>query len=357
METVPTQVSVQVIIPARNEEDCIARCLQSLTEQQGIGFHITVVDDGSTDNTRATASSFRDVRVISAGEPPLGVTGKCNALIVGSEGATAPWLLFTDADTFHYPGSLAIAVQEAEERGVDLLSYSPEQDVHSLAERVLMPVVFAELVRQYPPERVNNPDGPIAAANGQYILVRRKAYEALGGHRAVDAKLLEDVELAKLFKSTHHRIWFRYGAGLVRTRMYRSFRAMWEGWTKNLVLLFDEPIFLAARRAEDFLLIGAGLAGALGMVIDAQRLVGWIAVAVGLFWYGVFLNRVRRAHFSWPANLLSFLGLPLFVSLLLRSWLHSRVRGAVTWKGRRYSNSDAKALAGSSAAKESKLQS
>ena len=351
METAPTQVSVQVIIPARNEEDCIARCLQSLGAQQGIRFQIMVVDDGSTDRTRAIAESFPGVRVTSAGEPPPGVSGKCNALVVGAEGATARWLLFTDADTFHYPGSLSNAVQEAEERGVDLLSYSPEQEVHSLAERALMPVVFAELVREYPPERVNNPDDPIAAANGQYILVRREAYQILGGHQAIAAMLLEDVELAGLFKSSHHKICFRHGAGLVRTRMYRSFSAMWEGWTKNLALLFDEPLYLAVRRTADFLLICAGLAGGLGIVFDLHRPIGWIAVLLSILWYSLFLNRVRRAHFPWLSNLLAFFGLPVFVSLLLRSWLHSRIRGAVTWKGRQYSNSDAKAAPNSSGAK------
>jgi glycosyltransferase involved in cell wall biosynthesis len=356
METASTQVSVQVIIPARNEEDCIARCLESLVTQQGIGLQITVVDDGSCDRTAAIAASFPGVRVISAGEPPPGVSGKCNALFVGAEGAYAPWLLFTDADTFHYPGSLATALHEAEEYGVDLLSYSPEQEVRSLAERALMPVVFAELVRRYPPARVNDPEDSLAAANGQYILVRREVYRALGGHRRIANKLLEDVELARLFKSSHHKIRFRHGAGLVRTRMYRSFSAMWEGWTKNLASLFESPLYLAIRRMEDFLLIFAGLFAGFGLMFDSRRPIGWIVVGLGFLWYGVFLHRIRRAHFSWSCNLLAIFGLPLFVSLLLRSWLHSRIRGAVTWKGRQYSNSDAKAVSGSSATKESGLQ-
>src|SRR6185312_8638632 len=113
MESRVTQVTVQVIIPARNEEDCLGRCLASLVSQEGIDFSITVVDDGSTDRTRAIAQSFPGVRVLSATEPFPGVSGKCNALVAGVQGATAPWLLFTDADTFHYPGSLAAAVAEA----------------------------------------------------------------------------------------------------------------------------------------------------------------------------------------------------------------------------------------------------
>src|SRR5229473_192536 len=123
MKTSPAIVSVQIVAPARNEQDCIGRCLESLVRQQGIDFRITVVDDGSTDRTRAIAESFAGVRVISAPEPAPGISGKCNALIQGAEGATSKWLLFTDADTIHYPESLERAVAEAEERGVDLLSY------------------------------------------------------------------------------------------------------------------------------------------------------------------------------------------------------------------------------------------
>ena len=112
METDRVKRTVDVIIPARNEEDCLGRCLESLVAQQGISFQITVVDDGSTDRTRAIAESFPGVRVLSAGELKPGMTGKVNALVTGAKGSTAEWLLFTDADTYHYPGSLVASVQE-----------------------------------------------------------------------------------------------------------------------------------------------------------------------------------------------------------------------------------------------------
>src|ERR1700686_1826627 len=106
MQVAQQPVNVQIIVPARNEQDCLRPCLESLAGQQGIAFQITVVDDGSTDGTRAIAESFSGVRVMAAGEPPAGVMGKCNALMTGANGATAKWLLFTDAETHHYPGSL-----------------------------------------------------------------------------------------------------------------------------------------------------------------------------------------------------------------------------------------------------------
>lgn len=339
MEKAGPEASIQIVVPARDEEENIGRCLESLVQQQGIGFSVTVVDDGSRDRTRPIAESFARVRVISAPDPGPGVTGKCNALIHGARGATSKWLLFTDADTFHYPGSLARAVAEAEQQGADLLSYSPEQETGSWAERALMPVVFADLARTYPPERVNNPNDPTAAANGQYLLVRRAVYEGLGGHKAVASMILEDVALARLFKASHHLIWFRHGTGLVRTRMYRTFRTMVAGWTKNLALLFHRPLFLAGARSVEFLAIPALVSAGLISLVQGDRLAGVLFLISGLLWPALFRRRIRQAHFPGLANLAAFFGLPLFAWLLLRSWWHVRVRGAVTWKGRTYTHS------------------
>lgn len=350
-----TEVTVQVIIPARNEEDSIRRCLESLAGQQGIGFEIMVVDDGSTDRTRAIAESVPGVKIIAGCEPRPGISGKCSALIQASQFTTAPWLLFTDADTWHYPGSLAAAVKEAEELGADLLSYSPEQEAESWYERMVMPVIYAELQRTYPLAKVNDPADPAVAANGQYILVKRAVYEALGGHNAVADKLLEDVELARLFKVSHQRIWFRFGAGRVRTRMYRSFAAMWEGWTKNLAILFPHPLRLALERLLEFIAILAAAIAWISFVVKGSTSYAVAAFALAMILTALLLIRVRRARFSWRANLLALLGLPLFSLLLLRSWLHSRVRGAVRWKGRIYSKSAPEPARGASTRQPSKL--
>lgn len=336
MPAAQTANTVEIVVPARNEQDSLGRCLESLVTQQGIGFHITVVDDGSSDRTRAIAESFPSVRVIAAAEPAPGVSGKCNALIQGAEGTIAKWLLFTDADTFHYPGSLAAAVSEAEARGADLLSCSPEQEAVSWGERALLPVVFAELERMYPPQRVNDPADPTVAANGQYLLVRRDVYQALGGHQAVANEMLEDVELARLFKVSGHKVWFRYGGGLVQARMYRDFPSMVEGWTKNLALLFRHSLRLAVLRGAEFAAIITALVAGPALLFLEDYAVGFIVLISGAWIYDSFLRRIRRARFPTAANLMSLFGLPLFSWLLLGSWQRTRVRGAVTWKGRTY---------------------
>src|ERR1700736_5007151 len=127
MQTSAQRPTVSVIIPARNEEACLGDCLQSLVAQSSVAFEIIVVNDQSTDRTREIAQSFPGVRVIEVGPLPAGWTGKSNAVTTGARQARGEWLLFTDADTVHLPGSLARAVAEAQEHSVELLSYSPEQ--------------------------------------------------------------------------------------------------------------------------------------------------------------------------------------------------------------------------------------
>jgi glycosyltransferase involved in cell wall biosynthesis len=334
-DAVTERPTVSVIVPARNEEVSIGPCLESLVSQTGVSHEIIVVDDGSTDRTREIARSFSGVRLIDPGPLPVGWSGKNNALVAGAKEARGEWLLFTDADTVHRPGSLLRSVTEARQQKAALLSYSPEQEVHGFLEKAVMPVIFAELASSYRPSEVSNPASSAAAANGQYILVLREAYDAVGGHAAVATSLLEDVALAKAVKASGRKIFFRYGGDAVRTRMYRRFAQLREGWTKNLVLLFPSAGRLAVLRLMEFVLIVGGFAIA---VTEASRGRWYACVAsaiVAVVLYGVFLKRIRRAHFSWGANVLALFGLPLFSHLLLRS-RKVHLRGTVPWKGRYY---------------------
>jgi glycosyltransferase involved in cell wall biosynthesis len=329
------RLAVSVIVPARNEEASIARCLQSLVEQGGVGFEVVVVDDGSTDRTRQIAESFPGVRVMNPPPLPPNWTGKNNAVAAGAKTARGQWLLLTDADTIHRPGSLARAVAEAEQKGVALLSYSPQQEVHGFWEKAVMPVIFAELAARYRPSEVSDPSAAAAAANGQYILVSRQAYDAVGGHAAVASSLLEDVALARIVKASGRKIFFRYGGDAVRTRMYRSFAQLSEGWTKNLALLFPSPARLALVRTLEFLLILLGAALVLVWGLAGELSLALVTGALVVALYALLLKRIAKAHFSRDANVLALLGLPLFSYLLLRSKV-AHAKGEVSWKGRDY---------------------
>jgi glycosyltransferase involved in cell wall biosynthesis len=347
---------VSIIVPARNEEASLGACLESLTAQTGVAFEIIVVDDASTDRTREIAESFAGVRVISAGPLPASWTGKNNALFAGVREASGKWLLFTDADTVHVLGSLARALAEAKENKAELLSYSPEQIAVTFWEMAVLPVAFAELARHYPPRTVCDPASPLAAANGQYILIRRETYDAVGGHAAIADSLLEDVALARAVKEAGRSIRFRYAADAVRTRMYRSFRQLREGWTKNLALLFPNPGWLAVRRLlwwgiawgfaffSVIALAAAKAAGHFGFVPAELTFHHWSGLIRSAWWSPLFLvlamhllMRLNRANFAWDMEVLgAMFGMPMFSYLLLRS-KKSHANGQVSWKGRAYS--------------------
>ena len=334
MDQRETPPEISVIVPARNEEACLAECLRSLVGQTGPAYEVIVVDDHSTDGTRAIAESF-PVNLVSADELPPGWNGKCNAAWSGAKAAKGKWLLFTDADTRHSPNSIVRGFQEAQEASADMLSYSPRQEVRGFAERALMPVIFAELATTYPPKDVCDPKSPVAAANGQYLLIRREAYDAVGGHAAVATTLLEDVELAKRLKQAAFAL--RFGmSDAVSTRMYRSFPQMWEGWTKNLALLFPKPRKLALWRALEFVAILAILTFAIVSLIKGDMINFFVAAAVTVQWLYLFGRRIARAHFDGLSNALAFFGLPLFAVLLLNSSI-SHEKGTVRWKGRQCS--------------------
>ena len=374
-------IAVSVIVPARNEEACLGACLESLATQTGIRFEIIVVDDASTDRTAEIAGSFADgagaafdvhlelsapqaratlahdgspglrppqpsspggmaelsgtlitshLTVMPAPPLPENWTGKNNAMSAGAKIAKGKWLLFTDADTFHKPGSLARAVAEAEKHGVALLSYSPEQEVRTFLERAVMPVIFAELASTYPPAKVRDPNSPIAAANGQYLMISREAYDAVGGHTKIASDLLEDVAMAKLVKSSGRQIWFRYGGDAVRTRMYRSWSQMKEGWTKNLALLFKRP----TGRAMILFLFWA-FSWATFLLGAAAIYSRYWKVAYCFWLMAILYVRIARARFRVRDNLVAItVGVPVALFLLLRS---SLTRDRVSWKGRNYS--------------------
>lgn len=323
-----------MIVPARNEEACLGTCLQSLLAQESVQFEVVVVDDGSSDRTSEIAGSFAGVNVIQAGPLPAGWTGKNNAMAAGAKVAKGKWLLFTDADTFHKPGSLARAVAEAEQHAAALLSYSPEQEVHSILEKAVMPVIFAELATTFPPGKVSDPASPVAAANGQYLMISREAYDSVGGHTKIAGDLLEDVAMARLVKTSGRKIFFRYGGDAVRTRMYRSWEQMQEGWTKNLALLFKRPRILAWFRGAEFVMMFAGLVLAAILSLDHHLAFSCVLLLMVLLVAVSALLRIRRAHFSAGASSIAFLGLAIFSYLLFRS-AAAQSRG-VSWKGRRY---------------------
>jgi len=346
---------VSVIIPARNEEANIETAVRSVAAQQEVR-EIIVVDDQSADRTAAILESLRPdvpaLRVIHVSALPQGWIGKTHALAVGARDARGDWLLFTDADAEHRPGSLAVLVSRAEREGVDLLSLSPGQVTTNWWEKAVIPAVYVWLAGQFRFDDVNRPESPVAAANGQYILIRREVYNRVGGHEAVRAAVLDDVALAQRLKAGGGRLLFLPGAPWVTTRMYRTFRALWQGWTKNLYLLSGRSVKMLLEQVARFWILDlipllALLAVALAAALQGMGL-KWAALLTMLC---VLMLVLRSVHYRSALLVLGFepevarihyrlAGAFLFSLLLLSSAWAWRGSRTVEWKGRIYSTEE-----------------
>jgi len=327
--------TVSAIVPARNEEATIAAAVESLAAQPEIK-EIIVINDQSTDGTAAAltqlSSRYAQLRILETRELPSGWVGKNYAVSLGAAQATGDWLLFTDADGVHLPGSTAHALADAEETGAGLVSYSPEQETRSWWEKALIPFVYTRLAHKYSYGEVNHPDSTAAAASGQYLLIRREDYALIGGHAAVAGEVLEDVALARLAKQAGVRLRFASGNGIMRVRMYRTFAAMWQGWTKNLYPLMGGTSRAVGRELFrvvpwiPLLVLPLALAhliwGALGVALLAGR-------------HAAYAADLRRNRFPAPLALYYLPGVALYAAALLNSeWRYAR--GSVAWKGREY---------------------
>ena len=335
---------VSVIIPARNEEASIARAVESVAAQPEIE-EVIVVNDQSTDRTAdiiaELATRTPKLKILNTDALPPGWVGKNYAVALGAAAAQGDWLLFTDADTDHMPGSTRRALNDAVDRNAVLVSYSPEQELGSFWERALIPLVYCRLGAKFSYAQVNDPARPEAAANGQFLMVLGDAYEQIGGHTAIAGEILEDVALARRMKQAGYAIYFTAPMGIVRTRMYRSFRAMWQGWTKNLYPLFGGNLpSLLIELSEVLPWLEFGLLLVVWTVLLRTRAdAPWF---FALFVFIALLGRSVRHGADLYKNLYPFSfiqyyvpGVCLYTTALIASWWKN-TRGAVVWKGRSY---------------------
>ena len=331
--------AITAIVPARNEEQAIETSVRSLAAQPEIA-EIRVVNDGSSDRTAEIlarlAAEISQLRVIEAGALPSGWVGKNHAAWLGAQDATTDWLLFTDADVAHIPGSARRALRTAAETGAALLSYSPHQILENWWERALIPFIFVRLAVHFSYDAVKDSQKPIAAANGQYLLVRRMAYQTLGGHHAVSGEVLEDLALATLAKVAGYQLYFAAGPEIARTRMYRTFADMWQGWTKNIyVLTGGSTLGLAAELIRI-------LPWELALFFPSFYGLTFLQQDLWMYGAALCLGRVveygkRLLRHQFPLRYIIWWGpgLVLYVAALVASASHY-ASGSVAWKGRTY---------------------
>ena len=331
--------TVSAIVPARNEQETIAAAVESLAAQPEIK-EIIVINDQSTDGTAAVlqqlSSRYAQLRALETRELPAGWVGKNYAVSLGAAQATGDWLLFTDADGVHLPGSTARALADAAETGAGLVSYSPEQETRTWWEKALIPFVYTRLARKYSYAEVNHPDSTAAAATGQYLLIRREDYLRVGGHAAVAGEVLEDVALARLAKQGGIGLHFASGHGIMRVRMYRTFGAMWQGWTKNLYPLIGGTTGGASRAVGRELFRVVPWIPLLVLPLALVHLIwGVLGVALLAGRHAAYAADLRRNRFPAGFAIYYLAGMTLYAAVLLNSeWRYAH--GSVAWKGREY---------------------
>lgn len=340
--------SLAVIVPARDEADVIGSCIAGLAAQDypPDRLSLIVVDDGSRDRTAANAGRIRTpfaTRLISAGALPPGWTGKSHACWLGAATAAgADFLCFIDADVTAGPALLRAAVAEAQRGGDDLLSLEPRQELATLWERLVIPAGLFALAFLRDLRSPNDASSGEAVANGQFILVRRAAYERLGGHRAVRDAICEDSRLAGLFKDAGYRVALLAAPRLVRARMYRGLKTLWLGLRKNSTETLGgvcpalAAAVLAAPLAWAVALVPALLAACFARDPGPAILASLIAASLASL--AILVLHVEGARFlgvpRW-CGLLFPVGYTM-AALIVADGLWQHWRGATVWKGRRY---------------------
>ncbi len=332
-----TRRRVAVLVPARDEAPRIPLLLADLLAQRGVpALTVTVLDDASRDGTAeaATHSAGGDPRITvvrSQHEPPPGWLGKpaaCHRL-AGLAPSDADVLAFVDADVRLAPHAVAAAVDLLDRCGLDLVCPWPRQVTCSPAERIVQPLLQWSWLTSVPlrlAERSARPS--LAAANGQFLVVRRAAYEAAGGHGSVAGEVLEDIALLRAVKRAGGRGGPAEGSTLAHCRMYDSATELRDGYGKSLWAAFGSP---------------AGAAGVLALfaltyLVPAAAVLTGRFRGIGLAGYAAGVaSRVVTARAtggrSLPDALVHPVSVTAFTALTLES-LHRRRHGTLAWKGR-----------------------
>ncbi len=339
---------ISAILPAKDEEANLGDCLASVCRQSYPNLEIIVVDDRSIDRTGEIARRFAAedprIRVLTVDHLPAGWTGKTHALDRAADLARGEWLWFLDADTLHAPESLAILLEHARQHDASLVSLLPELRCETFWEQVVQPLGGIVLMQSFPLHRVHDERSSLAFANGQYILIRRTAYDAAGGHEAVRDRFVEDIALASRVKALGLTIRVALVRGIVSCRMYSSLSQLVRGWSRILYDALDRRTSRLFVRLLDVLVFCqsghvALLAGLLLLALGENRTfaVGLVGLSVVHHVWMYFVFRLvyntsvpKSRYVAWFP-----LGNVVIDAILLRS-IRMCLTGKVNWRGTEY---------------------
>jgi glycosyltransferase involved in cell wall biosynthesis len=345
---------VSVIVPARNEEGMIEASVDSLLALDYPDYELIVIDDRSEDATgeildriesevnhrRATGvGSAPNLRVIHVRELPPGWLGKTHAMWRAAQAATGRWLLFSDADVVHDPRSLRLAVAYAEQNKAAHMVLLPTMVMHTVGERMMISFFQAMFLFQHRPWKVGDPRAKDILGVGAFNLVRRDAYEAIGGYESMRLSVVDDMRLAQKLKQAGWGSCVAFGPQMVRVRWAVGARGVIRNLTKNFFahLQFNLPFAVVAVLGMLWLHLGPWL----GIFFAAGWAQAGYAVGMAVL-AAVYLAMGRRTGISPVYLLLHPLATLLMVYTLLRSTALTLARGGVEWRGTFYPLSELK---------------
>jgi chlorobactene glucosyltransferase len=332
---------VSVLVPARNEELNIGPCVRSLLNEDYANFEVLALDDSSRDRTgeilAELAQSDARLKVLKGTPLPTGWIGKHWACHQLAEVATGEYLLFTDADTKHSSTGIRDAVAAMEAEQADLLSALPREDVGSWAEQLIVPMIAWSIFAFLPLALAYRVRMPMLSSNiGQFMVFRRSAYEAVGGYAAVRQEVVDDIALGQLVKAHGLRWRLADGQPAVRCRMYRNFREVRDGFSKNMFASLGSniPFFLIGWLCQVAIFLSPPVT-----VLLALAGITMPPLAVALAAISVFLSlalwAIYYSRFGFPLYLTFIYPLSVMFSfaIALRSMVVS-LRGQASWKDR-----------------------
>ena len=321
--------SVTVLLPVRNEEQNIEECVRGLTSQESVPhLRFIIIDDQSSDKTaelvRVATKDDSRFSIINSDGPRPGWLGKVSALQRGCDAADSEFIITLDADVRLQPSAIALAVNQLEDLKLDFISPYPRQESGSLIEKLIQPLLhwsWMTTVILRLAEKV--PHRSTAVANGQFLLVRKKALDAIGGFTSVQSKILDDIEIARSLIAAGHRGVVTEGSAIAQTRMYRNFNEIKQGYGKSLHKAFGGALGGAIAIAFIF------ITGVLPVVlIFLGSPVGWFVYLTIVSTRALSAVRAKSAPIYAFLHPISSL---ILIYLITYSWNR---RGAIQWKGR-----------------------
>ncbi len=334
---------ISILIPARNEEDNIKRCINSLLKQDYKNFEILVLDDGSTDGTADVVNELikKDTRIRLYHGKPLarGWLGKSYACQQLAGYAKGKYLLFIDADTLHFPTSISSSVACLLRYKIDALSVFAKQIMVTLPERMVIPFSNFMIMGFMPLALIRRSRKALfCTAIGQFMLFKKDVYKAIGGHKSVKGEILEDVIISKRVKRCGYKFMIFDGSSNLYCRMYHNFSEVVSGYSKVLFASFDYSITMISSA----IVIIAAIYLMPFVMLPLSIIFDWQQTHVNIMILQIIFILITRIMLSIRFKMKAFdiflfpLSVIYLLSMAINSVLQYRFNIGICWKGRTY---------------------